>query len=258
MNYQLFVKFDANTFIPNKNHHFVNFVVSLTLLLSRSPSVGFYVDQGKVIAVNNPDYNVERTEIISCGKQTEFGLNLSKSSGSPARQSRLNISLAEWVGHRVLAAKGDIYCSGVISQVSVPSDTVSVLLDGETQPTLYRDVLVLPSQERPPIISDVIPASSQVTTGSKYCVMLDSKRNIFVEAMVYEINRQSSPAQFLVKLRAEGEGGEKTWVRRAQLRVTQVPWHEEMVAAAQQGKVVTPPSPPVSQTVELTAQTGQL
>ena len=77
MNYQLFVKFDANTFIPNKNHHFDNFV-SLTLLLSRSPSVGFYVDQGKVIAVNNPDYNVERTEVISCGKQTEFGLNLSK------------------------------------------------------------------------------------------------------------------------------------------------------------------------------------
>ena len=29
----------------------------------RGGSVGYYVDQGKVIAVNNPDYNVERTEV---------------------------------------------------------------------------------------------------------------------------------------------------------------------------------------------------
>ena len=210
--------------------------------VQRSPTVGFYVDQGKVIAVNNPDYNVERTEIISCGKQTEFGLNLSK---NPSRQSRLNIDLAEWVGHRVLAVKGDIYCSGLITEVAAASDTVTVSLDGESQPSLYRDILALPGQERPPIISDVIPATSQVTVGSRFCVMLDSKRNIFVEALVYEINREVSPSQFLVKLRAEGEAGEKTWVRRAQLRLTQVPWQEEMIVAAQQGNIITA-SPPLA------------
>ena len=214
-----------------------------------------------MIAVNNPDYNVERTEIISCGKQTqpvrtqpEFGLNLSKSSQvQTERQTRLKIDLSEWVGHRVLAVKGDIYCSGVISAVAVPSDSLSVLLDGESQPTLYRDLLLLPGHDRPPIISDVIPSSSQVNTGSKFCVMLDSKRNIFVEALVYEINQQVSPAEFLVKLRAEGEAGEKTWVRRAQLRVTEVPWHEEMVRAAEVGAVVTP-SPPLTQPPPETGQ----
>ena len=213
-----------------------------TVSVHRSPTVGFYVDQGKVIAVNNPDYNVERTEIISCGKQTEFGLNLSKNQ---SRQSRLNIDLTEWVGHRVLAVKGDIYCSGVITEVAQSADTVTVSLDGESQPSLYRDILALPGQERPPIISDVIPATNQVTVGSRFCVMLDSKRNIFVEALVYEINREVSPSQFLVKLRAEGEAGEKTWVRRAQLRLTLVPWQEEILVAAQQGNIITS-SPPMT------------
>ena len=213
-----------------------------TVSVHRSPTVGFYVDQGKVIAVNNPDYNVERTEIISCGKQTEFGLNLSKNQSRP---SRLNIDLSEWVGHRVLAVKGDIYCSGVITEVAQSADTVTVSLDGESQPSLYRDILALPGQERPPIISDVIPATAQVTVGSRFCVMLDSKRNIFVEALVYEINREVSPSQFLVKLRAEGEAGEKTWVRRAQLRLTLVPWQEEILVAAQQGNIITS-SPPLT------------
>ena len=216
-----------------------------TVSVHRSPTVGFYVDQGKVIAVNNPDYNVERTEIISCGKQTEFGLNLSKNQTQHSRQSRLNIDLAEWVGHRVLAVKGDIYCSGVITEVSLSSDTVTVILDGENQPSVYRNILALPGQERPPIISDVIPATNQVTVGSRFCVMLDSKRNIFVEALVYEINKEMSPSQFLVKLRAEGEAGEKTWVRRAQLRLTVVPWQEEMIVAAQQGNIITS-SPPLT------------
>ena len=216
-----------------------------TVSVHRSPTVGFYVDQGKVIAVNNPDYNVERTEIISCGKQTEFGLNLSKNQSAASRQSRLNIDLTEWVGHRVLAVKGDIYCSGVISEVSQSSDTVTVILDGESQPSVYRDILALPGQERPTIISDVIPATNQVTVGSRFCVMLDSKRNIFVEALVYEINKEVSPSQFLVKLRAEGEAGEKTWVRRAQLRMTLVPWQEEMIVAAQQGNIFSS-SPPLT------------
>ena len=116
---------------------------------------------------------------------------------------------------------------------------------GFVERAVYRDILALPGQERPPIISDVIPSTSQVTVGSRFCVMLDSKRNIFVEALVYEINRQVSPSQFLVKLRAEGEAGEKTWVRRAQLRLTLVPWQEEILVAAQQGNIITS-SPPLT------------
>ena len=88
-------------------------------LFSRSPSVGFFVDQDKVIEVNNPDYNVERTEIISSGKQSDLGLNLTKSrhvshvsdyaSNLPhvSAPRALDIDLSEWIGQRILGSKVD-------------------------------------------------------------------------------------------------------------------------------------------------------
>ena len=197
--------------------------------VSRSSSVGFYVDQGKVIAVNNPDYNVERTEVISSGKQSDLGLNLSKrsSGGHKDHLARPDIDLTDWVGHRVLAAKGDIYSAGVIRHVTRDTCDVTVMLDGETQTSVYRDVL---SDTGARVISDVTPASDQVSVGSKFCVLLDRQRNIFVEALVYEISRcHQGQTEFLVKLRAGGE--DKTWVRRSQLRLTSPPWAEELAAA---------------------------
>ena len=89
----------------------------LFLFSTRSPSVGFFVDQDKVIEVNNPDYNVERTEIISSGKQSDLGLNLTKSrhvshvsdyaSNLPhvAAPRALDIDLSEWIGQRILGSK---------------------------------------------------------------------------------------------------------------------------------------------------------
>ena len=189
--------------------------------------MGFYVDQGKVIAVNNPDYNVERTEVISSGKQSDLGLNLSKRSfgGQPARP---DIDLTDWVGHRVLASKGDIYSAGVIRHVTRDTCDVTVIIDGDSQPSLYRDVITDPGC---PIVSDVTPTSDQVSVGSKFCVLLDSQRNIFVEALVYEISRgRQGQAQFLVKLQA---GEDKTWVRRSQLRLTSAPWEEELATATE-------------------------
>ena len=50
---------------------------------------------------------------------------------------------------------------------------------------------------------------------------------------MYEIARIHGQAQFLVKLQAGGESGEKTWVRRSQLRSTSVPWEEELAAASE-------------------------
>lgn len=193
--------------------------------------MGFYVDQGKVIAVNNPDYNVERTEVISSGKQSDLGLNLSKRSfgGHGGPPVRPDIDLTDWVGHRVLASKGDIYSAGVIRHVTRDTCDVTVIIDGDSQPSLYRDVISDPGS---PIVSDVTPASDQVSVGSKFCVLLDSQRNIFVEALVYEISRgRQGQAQFLVKLQAGGE--DKTWVRRSQLRLTSAPWEEELAAATE-------------------------
>ena len=218
-----------------------------------STNVGYYMDQGKVIAVSNPDYNVERTEVISSGKQAivsqEYvGLNLTKPSGptysdSGARSGarRVELDLSEWVGHRVLALRGEFYFPGVIQDILRTSETgrdVSVLFDGDSDPLTYKNVL--DSREKPPIISDAIPLTNQVSMGSKLCVKLESPRTMYAEALVYEVSRQ--PLQFLVKFPGNsnsssssgtggGEGGEKQWVRRAQLRLTAPPWQEELANA---------------------------
>merc|ERR1719206_1268237 len=86
--------------------------------------------------------------------------------------------------------------------------------------------------------------TTQIAIGSKFCVLLDSQRNLFVEALVYEISRH--PPQFLVKLPG-GEAGEKTWVKRAQLRLTAPPWLEELATVAEFPPVAAagvPPGPP--------------
>jgi len=221
---------------------------------STPTSVGYYVDHGKVIAVNNPDYNVERTEVISSGKQAPssdqyIGLNLTKSDQafrghSQARrgqnaENKNEIDLSEWIGHRVLALRGEFYFPGVIRQVfrSGESRDVAVLFDGDTEPLIYKNVLE--PTDKAPIISDAIPMTTQVDIGSKFCVLLDSARNLFVEALVYEISRQ--PLQFLVKLPG-GDAGEKTWVKRAQLRLTAPPWMEELASVVDPPYVAGPSS----------------
>jgi len=219
---------------------------------STPTSVGYYVDHGKVIAVNNPDYNVERTEVISSGKQAPssdqyIGLNLTKtdqafrgqshSSAIHSRENKNEIDLSEWIGHRVLALRGEFYFPGVIRQVfrsGESSRDVAVLFDGDTEPLIYKNVLE--PTDKAPIISDAIPMTTQVAIGSKFCVLLDSQRNLFVEALVYEISRH--PLQFLVKLPG-GDAGEKTWVKRAQLRLTAPPWLEELATVADYPPVAT-------------------
>ena len=58
--------------------------------------MGYYMDQGKVMAVSNPDYYVERTEVISSGKQAvvEYvGLNLTK----PGHGAVVGRALGGWM-----------------------------------------------------------------------------------------------------------------------------------------------------------------
>ena len=215
-----------------------------------SPSIGYYMDQGKVIAVSNPDYNVERTEVISSGKQAEYvGLNLTKptSQSYEGRARRVELDLSEWVGHRVLALRGEYYFPGVIRDIVRTSEQgrdVTVLFDGDSAPLSYKNVLA--STDKPPIISDAIPLTNQVSIGSKFCVKMEHPRACYAEALVYEVCRQ--PPQFLVKLPGGGvEGGEKTWVRRAQLRLTAPPWQEELATAQEAPLLPLFPHPGPSQ-----------
>lgn len=207
-------------------------------------SIGYYMEHGRVIAVNNPDYNVERTEVISSGKQTNtinspVGLNLTKT------ERRVEIDLSSWLGHRVLAWRGDYYCAGVIKELQQNGRNVAVLFDGESEAFIYVDILDAAEHGKVPIISDAIPMTTQVAIGSLVCVRLtdgetDSRKNVFVEATVYEISRQ--PLQFLVKLPGT-QVNNKIWVKRAQLRLPNPPWHEEL-AQVEDYSVTAPPGLP--------------
>ena len=85
--------------------------------------------------------------------------------------------------------------------------------------------------------------------GNKVGLRIDSERNLFVEALVYEIKgrRMAKPdvpfhsTQFLVKV-ISTENYEKKWVKRAQLRLLFPPWWEELNNANTYGP---PPVEPV-------------
>ena len=53
---------------------------------------------------------------------------------------------------------------------------VTVMLDGDSQATLYRNVLSKSTDKTPELISDVTPGSDQVSVGSRFLVLLDSTR----------------------------------------------------------------------------------
>ena len=90
------------------------------------------------------------------------GLNLSRDRVT----RRVELDLGEWVGHRVLALRGDFYLPGVIKEVTRPeagTRDVLVALDGEASHVLYSNVLEY--RERPTVVSDAVPTTSQVCIG---------------------------------------------------------------------------------------------
>ena len=214
---------------------------------SSTTTVGYYVDNGHVVAVTNPDYNVEKTIVISSGKQQpEQGLNLSYRQHQQdssrfllaplpfATAARPQLDLSEWVGHRVLARRGGgVYYPGVIAEVRPPPDNdLHILLDRTNESVVVNSPLAEGGfGGSPSVISDAIPLTSQVEIGSKVCVRQPRQgRSVdtFVEAVVYEVCRQ--PLQFLLKM---GESdSHKVWVTRAALRLQEPPWLEELAAVA--------------------------
>jgi hypothetical protein len=214
-------------------------------------TIGYYMDGGQVVAVTNPDYNVEKTVVISSGKQQPeqqhgVGLNLCYTSrthhqppdggGGGLLFSRPQLDLSEWVGHRVLVRRGGdgVYYPGVIAEVRAQND-LHILLDRTNESLVVKSPLTDGHYGggSPSVISDAIPLTSQVEIGSKVCVRQPrqgrSGLDTFVEAVVYEVCRQ--PLQFLLKL-GDSDDSHKVWVTRAALRLQEPPWLEELAAVA--------------------------
>ena len=126
------------------------------------------------------------------------------------------MDLSEWLGHRILARRDDFFCPGII-KAAYKDNSLAVDFESEETPLIYSNVLSRGDFDT--IISDSVPATNQITVGSKVALKIPDD-NLYTEALVYEIKTKegtlSLPPQFLVKP-LHDDDAEKVWVKRTQL-----------------------------------------
>lgn len=131
------------------------------------------------------------------------------------------IDLQEWIGSSILARYGSgdsIYRPGKI--VSCPSaGSVKVTLDKQTDSTIYCDVIT--SLE---ILGNHSPAAVLITEGLPVCVKERPNDNLFVVGKVKEVSA-GPPLKCLVESESLPTA---VWVNRANIRLMQPPWHDDL------------------------------
>lgn len=146
----------------------------------------------------------------------EFG-KIPDSQVSPPSVKVASIDFSEWKGQRILAKRNSVYLPGIIKSV-VNNLQVGVLFDGD------RDVEVFGSLGRSlDIISDYSPSIASVHVGLRVCVRINPDSSEFHVGQILEKRQQ--PVPYLVALDA---GGQELWVSRANLRLLQAPWSEDI------------------------------
>ncbi|KPJ18571.1 Protein capicua-like [Papilio machaon] len=138
-----------------------------------------------------------------------------------------NIDLSEWRDHRVLAKQRGLYVPGVIRQAE--GCKVIVELDGqENEPVEYSDVF---GANKYDVISDASPQLSHLQIGSACVVRTvdqsrESVQNIFIEGFVFEVH--NSPIRIRVRVSDGEECKDTVEVKRADIRLLQPPWADEL------------------------------
>ncbi|XP_072750573.1 uncharacterized protein Cic isoform X2 [Anoplolepis gracilipes] len=140
---------------------------------------------------------------------------------------RLAIDLSEWRDHRVLALRDSYYYPGVIR--NVVHGEIFIEFDGERKLVRYSDVL---GGRRYDVIGDASPSLQQVTLDTKVCIRcpianshVDATK-VFVKGTVCKI--LTKPNRFVVKISREDDQSESYVVKRADLRLVQPPWADEL------------------------------
>ncbi|XP_025993215.1 putative transcription factor capicua isoform X2 [Solenopsis invicta] len=146
----------------------------------------------------------------------------------PSRsRPRLAIDLSEWCDHRVLALRDSFYFPGVIR--NVVHGEILIEFDGERKLVRYSDVL---GARRYDVIGDASPSLQQVTLDTKVCIRcpptnshVDTSK-VFVKGTVCKI--LTKPYRFVVKIPREDDQSDNYVVKRADLRLVQPPWADEL------------------------------
>ena len=152
---------------------------------------------------------------------------------SPPSAKRPMLDLEEWKGHRVLAKRGNAYYPGIIGDVQQYCH-VGVLFDADKSTVYYRDILEKNSVE---IITDNSAPSAAIKVGMMVCVRPDVEENIFMIGTVME--KRTQPVSYQVKVC--GEQDRLLAISRANVRLMQTPWHEDLEAEIVMPEIVPPP-----------------
>lgn len=146
---------------------------------------------------------------------------------SRPRPATVAIDLSEWRDHRVLALRDSYYYSGVIR--NVVQGEIYIEFDGEKKLMRYTDVL---GAGRYDVISDASPSVGQVTLDAKVCIRCPASNNhinaakVFVKGTVCKI--LTKPNRFVVKIPREDDQSDSYVVKRADIRLVQPPWWDEL------------------------------
>lgn len=147
---------------------------------------------------------------------------------SAAATTTVSIDLGEWRDSRVLALRDSYYYPGVIRNVI--HGEIFIEFDGERNLVRYSDVLGIGKYD---VISDASPSVGQVALDAKVCIRcptsnshVDSMTKTFFKGTVCKI--LTKPNRFVVKIPREDNQSDSYVVKRADLRLIQPPWFDEL------------------------------
>ena len=121
------------------------------------------------------------------------------------------IDLSEWRDHRVLALRDSYYYPGVIR--NVVQGEIYIEFDGERKLMRYTDVLGAGRYDV--IVCIKCPSNNHIDAAK-----------VFVKGTVCKI--LSNPKRFVVKISREDDRNDSYVVTRADLRLVQPPWWDEL------------------------------
>uniref|UniRef100_A0A182FAB1 Uncharacterized protein n=1 Tax=Anopheles albimanus TaxID=7167 RepID=A0A182FAB1_ANOAL len=160
------------------------------------------------------------------------------------------IDLSEWVNHRVLARRKDVYDSGRIRATHAPSTVVIGFDYPEGSQQTYDDVFRgsyygeaagdQQQHQQQDIIDDVCPALADLQPGVRVCVRATCVHphpvntgggDVFIEGIVREL--QANKKQFVVQITGGGIGEKQELrvVKRVDIRLLKPPWWDELEEA---------------------------
>ncbi|XP_066597113.1 protein capicua homolog isoform X2 [Prorops nasuta] len=147
---------------------------------------------------------------------------------SRPRPAAVTIDLSDWRDHRVLALRDSCYYPGVIRNVI--HGEVVVQFDGDSKLVRYSDVLGAGKYD---VISDASPSIGQVSLDTKVCIRLSDATKVFVKGTVCKI--YTKPNRFAVKIARDDDQSDTIVVKRAEMRLVQPPWSDELEEGLEDG-----------------------